>query len=171
MKYLFFIFLSPYCICPATFALNMKNSSWNLYAIFLIQISLSNLVFWKKSFTAKCFSLLPYFRPPNSTRLFLLQQLKTNVFFPFPFWMLCPLHQRSKWLISTQCLRKGTDGLWLVKPLLTSAIPEKQREGKPGGPGPPCRWTDSWELGVGYWEAAGLGAGEEAWKVPYRKFY
>ena len=97
---------------------------------------------------------------------------------PFPFWILCPLHQRSKWLISTQCRRKGTvgaactgDGLWLVKPVLTSATPEKQEEGWPGGPGPPCGWTDSWELGVGYWEAAGLGAGEEAWKVPYRKSY
>ena len=84
---LFFLFLSPYRISPATFTLNTKSSSRNLHAIFLVQISLATPAFWKKYLLLlSIFHLLALlhaspFTVPNSTGLILLQQLKTGVFF------------------------------------------------------------------------------------------
>lgn len=96
---LFFLFLSPYRISPATFTLNTKSSSWNLHAIFLVQISLATLAFWKKIFYCWVFFIcLPYFMPPPSQSQIALDWFCCSNWKPvsssFPCWTLT-------WLLSS----------------------------------------------------------------------
>lgn len=134
----------------------MKNSSWNFHAIFLIQISLANLVFLEEIFYCQVFFFCC---------LTLYLQIALDCFCssnwkpvssPFPFWTLCPRHQRSKWPISARCSEEAQggslyrDGLWLVKPSRPQQHRRSREEGDLVGYLSSSLWMD-WQLGAWRW--------------------
>lgn len=115
--HLFFLFRFPHCLSPAPFALKTKSSSWNLHAIFLIQIPLTTPAFLKKIlycqvFFIHCFTSCPplqsakehWIHPSVATEkgCLLPSHTSTDIHLASLFFT-----REASSLVRTQCLRKA----------------------------------------------------------------
>lgn len=186
--HLFFLFCFPHRLSPAPFTLKTKSSSWNLHAVFLIQIPLTAQLFERKAFTDKyffihCFTSRP---PPSESQTALNSSLRGNwkrmssspnpgTSLDFHLASLFFTREASS-LVRTQCLRKAqqlkhkpepASGWWPSWPPVTR---EEWRKGVQCGV--TCSSLGMWSrvrsMGLVVEKWTDSREGEKAGKIPYR---